>query len=434
MLFRSWGLYGFGSGSFRAFNYITAPQIYVGTGLATASFPGDLLGRQFSSYPVNIDGYTSVSATSGPTYGGESWTIQADYQHGPSRMFPSVSGSPRDAFWLDNTVSNDLIFDLHGDGTEETGLLGRPLALAILGTNVTSATLSGWNGTAWVGVSYWSAALSTGATWARQGRILTITSGGTLFYAVRNQLAGCWVDLGGGKQRKIVGNSEGLVGSSSGVVAAIQLADVDGTEGTSGTGTLYTNQAVGVVAQPSTYRRFKLSFPIASTPEGYYVVGTVLLGSLAILARRPSNGREIARDFQAQTSRPPGGPRSWRALGPPLKKWSITFGELLPSSQLYGASPSPDYVALSTAGSASSALHAAAASALGLVEELNGEYVLYVGCIPQATSNVTTTMITDPNQIAFGRIVEPGSLTIVRGQERSSEVYTVNGMILETEP
>ena len=126
--------------------------------------------------------------------------------------------------------------------------------------------------------------------------------------------------------------------------------------------------------------------------------------------------------------------RSWRALGPPIKKWSITFGELLPSSQLYGASPSPDYVALSTAGSASSALHAAAASALGLVEELNGEYVLYVGCIPQATSNITTTMITDPNQIAFGRIVEPGSLTVVRGQERSSEVYTVGGIVLETEP
>ena len=58
---------------------------------------------------------------------------------------------------------------------------------------------------------------------------------------------------------------------------------------------------------------------------------------------------------------------------------------------------------------------AAAASALGLVEELNGEYVLYVGCIPQATSNTSTTMVVDPNQIAFGRIVEPGSLTIVRG-------------------
>ena len=68
------------------------------------------------------------------------------------------------------------------------------------------------------------------------------------------------------------------------------------------------------------------------------------------------------------------------------------------------------------------------------VQELSGEYVLYCGAVPQVTSNTTTTMLTNGNFLAFGRLTEPGTLSIVRGTENQSEVYQLRGVVLETEP
>jgi hypothetical protein len=405
---------------------------YAGTGLGSASFPSGLLGRRYSTSPVSLDGSTSVLSTSGPTYAGEYWTIKARYEHGPDSIFPSVAPSPRQACWLDSTGSNSLVFDLH-TGAEATGLLGRPLALAMLGTNAQTASLYGWTGAAWTLVVQWDATVTGGAGYVRSGRIVGITSGGTVGFVTRNQCVGWTLDLGGGKVRRVVANAEGQVGATSSFAAAFQI-DADGTEGTSGTCYLYSDRAVAVVAQPSSYYRFKLTIGATTTPEGYLILGKVLLGSLAVLARRPSNGRQLTFTQQVQTTRPPGGPRSWRKLGPSYRRVPLEFGELLPTSQIFGASPAPDYVKLSTAGAGSAALHAAALSAVGLVEENMGRHVCYVGNIAQTSSNTATSNYFDPRQITYGLLTDPGTLTVVRGDEASSEVLTLAGVTLEEEP
>ena len=138
--------------------------------------------------------------------------------------------------------------------------------------------------------------------------------------------------------------------------------------------------------------------------------------------------------FQAQTSRPPGGYRAWRTLGPSVKRLRIDLADLMPTSQIFAASPSPDYVKLSTAGTASAATHGAALSMMGLLEEQVGRHVAYLGNVAQVSDNAATSMILDPRQVAMGLLVEPGSLTIVRGNEASNEVLTLQGAILETEP
>jgi hypothetical protein len=431
-----WGLSTIGSGSFAAVDYVTdggGTYGFTGTGLGSASFPGALLGRRYSGAAVSLDGSTSILASNGPTYGGESWTIGVRYEYGPQNLFPTVAPSPRQPLRLDSSGTNDLIFDLEGDGTEATSLLGRPLALALLGTNAHSATLYGWNGAAWVSFLTWDASITSGAGYVRVGRIVTVTSGGTAGYVTRNQLAGATLDLGGGKLRKVLYNSEGQIGNSTNP-AALQI-DADGTEGTSGTCTLYAASAVAVVAQPVNYRRWQLRFTATSTPEGYLEIGQALLGSLHLLARRPSNGRQIEVVQQAQTARPPGGPRSWRVLGPSVRRVGIELGELLPSSQIFGTSP--DTVALSTVGNALASLHGAAYSTMGIIEEQQGNILLYCGNVPQVSSNTATTMLLDPRFLHYGRIVEPGTIQVVRGDEGSAtrgEVLTLTGIILETEP
>ena len=406
---------------------------YVGTGLGAVDLPDGLLGRRYASSPVSLDGSTSILATCGPTFAGEKWAIDARYEHGPDSIFPSVSPSPRQALWLDSTVSNSLVFDLHSVA-EADGFLGRPLALGILGTNAQTANLYGWSGAAWVLVASWNSTVTGGAGYTRSGRFVTISSGGTVGFAVRNQYAGGSIDLGGGKVRKIAANTEGQIGASSSFSAIFQLDGIDGTEGASGTAYLYSPSTVAIVAQPTIYQKYKLTFPAITTAEGYLIVGQVLLGSVAVLGRRPSNGRQISFVQQAQSSRPPGGPRSWRRLGPSIRRVPLEFGELLPTSQIFATSPTPDYARLSTAGVGNAALHATALSMVGVVEENLGKYVVFVGNISQQTTNTGTTNYTNPGQITYGRITDPGSLNIVRGNESSTEVLTLTGMILEEEP
>jgi hypothetical protein len=67
-----------------------------------------------------------------------------------------------------------------------------------------------------------------------------------------------------------------------------------------------------------------------------------------------------------------------------------------------------------------------------LFEEVQGKYVVYLGNVAQ-TDNATTTQNL-LGQIAYGRLVEPGTLQIVRGNENSNEVLSLTGMVLEEEP
>lgn len=326
-----------------------------------------------------------------------------------------------------------MIFDLH-TGTEATALLGLPVAMAILGTNAHTATLAGWDGAGWVTLLQWSAVVTTGAAFMRVGRMMLITSSGVTRYVVRNECVGWTVDLGGGDLRRVVANTEGLIGSTSPFGAALQLEGITGSEASSGTCTLYAADAVAIAAEPSFYRRFRLRFTATSTPEGYLKIGKVVLGSIAALSRRPSNGRTLEVQPQAATSRVPGGPRSWRKLGPSVLRYGLEFADLLPTSQIFKASPSPDYVRLYTAGSGLAALHGAALSMAGLIEENQGRYVVYLGSIPQTDNATLTQNLQVAGQILYGRLVEPGTLTIARGNEANNEAHTLSGVILETEP
>jgi hypothetical protein len=418
--------------SWRAFAWIDDEgNGYAGFGLGSAGFPADLLGRRYAGTPVGLDGSTSVAAVAGPTYAGESWAITARYEHGPDALFPSAAPSPRQAFYLDDSVSHSLIFDLH-TGAEADAFLGRPLGLAILGTNAKTANLYGWDGAAWVLAGQWSSTITAGATFARVGRMIQVTTAGTLRYVVRNECAGWTVDFGTGVVRKVLGNTEGQVGGTSSGSAFLQLADVDGSEPTSGSCSIYASAAVAVIAQPVQYWRWKLIIPATTTAEGYLTLGKMLLGSLAVLARRPSNGRPLETEQQFQSSRPPGGPRSWRRLGPSVRRLGLEFADLLPTSQIFAASPAPDYVRLYTAGVPLAALHATALSMAGVIEENMGRYVVYLGSVPQIDNATNVQNLTAA--LSYGRLVEPGTLQIVRGNEVSSEVLTLTGVVLETEP
>lgn len=431
-------LFGFGHATtgtarWRFVGFITdESSTYTGQGLGDAAFPDDLLGRRYAVTPVELQDQTAIAASGGPTWAGDTWTVTTDYERPPSHLHSEVSPSQREGARFDQTAQQDLIWDL-GNSSANNGLLGYPIACALLDTNIPAATLYGWNGAAWVSIAALSTQLITGTAYTRQGRYITCGSGGTALYAARNQLAGGWVSLGSSKYRRILRNTEGLLGSTASVRAILELADVDETEPTSGTLTAYAAQVVTYVPEPTIYRRYKLTIPAFTAPEGYMRLGKVVLGSLALFARSTAPGRETSFEPQQLTDRPVGGARTVRRLGPPIRRVALPLSQLLPTSQIYTSTPAPDYVRLYTSGEEIAAVHGVGPSLTGLVQELEGKPVVYLGKIPKVASN-TATNLTNPQQIIYGRIYEGWRYAAERGYELSSESWTVDGLVLEEEP
>lgn len=406
---------------------------YVGTGLGSAATPAGLLGRRYSLDPTYLDADTALSATGGPTYPGDAWTITTDYESGPDRLDPAVSPSERDGLLLDSTASHDLIWDVH---TSNTLLWGRPLAIALLSTNIQTATLYGYDGSVWTNLGGLSAVVTAGASYTRTGRGVRVSSGGTQRYVERNALAGATIGLGGGKFRKILGNTEGQIGASTSVQAILQLEGVDDTEGTSGSCTIWLPRIISYMAQPSEYRRFKVTIPATTTPDGILRLGKLLIGSLVLLPIRPASGREITYEPERVTSRPVGGVRSLKNLGPMRRIVNLPMTDLMPTSQAYTATPDPGYASLSSHGSAvpTSSYHGEALSVIGLVNELQGGFVVYLPRILQSSQLTTLESLPIPQHAVYGRILEPLTLRAERGNEGSDASYSIGGLVVEEEP
>jgi len=434
-----WGHAVTGGSTWRSMAWIdglsTTPVYWnwVGTGLGSAVHPGDLMGRRFDGSPTYLDTDTAISATGGPTYPGDAWTIATAYESGPERLDPAVSPSERDGVLLDPTASHDLIWDVHSSNTL---LWGRPLCVALLSTNIQTATLYGYDGAVWVNLGGLQAVVTASASYTRTGRGVRVNSGGTLRVVERNALAGATIGLGGGKFRKILGNTEGQIGASTSTQAILQLEGVDDTEGTSGTCTIWMPRIISYMAQPSEYRRFKVTIPATTTPDGILRLGKVLIGSMVLLPVKPSDGREIGYQPEQITSRPVGGVRSLRVLGPRRRVVSLPMSDLLPTSQIYTATPDPGYVRLSSHGSAvaTANVHGEALSLVGLTEELAGAFVVYLPRVLRSSQLTTLESLPIPHHAVYGRILEPLTLRAERGDEGSNASYTLGGLTIEEEP
>ena len=410
---------------------------YAGQGLGAADFPADLLGRRFSASGVGVgrNSTTIVTATGGPVWQGQRWTITPADTYGIERVHAEVSPSPREGARLSGAGTTTLIWEM----AEYNGWLssGRSLAVALLGINFPTATLYGRSHTSgtWTSLATVSAAWMSSASWTRYGESLLITSGSPARYVSHGQLTGFYVDLGSGKIRRVAGNTEGQTGATGSVEAILRLEGIDGTEGNSGTCTLYAPSVVCVVPEPAArYYQWKIEIPATTTAEGYLLLGKVLIGAIYWLARRPSPGRSVEVAPQIEVAEQPGGVSRVRRIGPPIRQVRLPLDEQMASSQIWQDSPSPDYQILATGASPVAARHAAPTSLAGLVAELNGAPVVFFNRFKKAANTTSGVSYTDPAAMVYGRFTDPITLTVNRGNEGQNGVYTASGLLLREIP
>lgn len=368
-----------------------------------------------------------IRGKDGPGYNGETYTIAPRYAFPIEAIFPTVDPSPRTTWRSTSTAENAIGITI--DDTYTTSI-SRNIGLALFGVNFPTAYLEAHNGAGWDSIGTWSGIIGSSLSFTRTGNVIRINGGTALGrYIHRGELVGATVDLGSSKYRRIARHTEGIWSTASGKHVELVLEGVDGTEPASGSSmAIWARSGVLVVhALSSLYRRWRLRIPSGSTADGYFEIGTLVLGPLLAFGRQhswtwtsvsePNALKTTTRDLVSRV----------RRLGPARRTWTWSWTELLPQHGLRDATPTPNYLA-----------HTATSEGIanwldvpwllqGALEELkSGE----VPVVALPTIGDTGAMVTDPTQFLLGRVDSSIGFENERGDESTGEAGRVSPVAL----
>lgn len=286
---------------------------------AWQSLPGALLPDPSARLPLL--GGLYVHAAGGPGLRGESWALPLDDSHAADHV---LTRPPSERWESLDTSAQRLVWEPASGQAHHPG--GHAVALALFGCNFRTATLQGWDGSAWVDVAALDLGL-TGCAYTRSGDTVRVASGGTARPLLRAlDLIGATILLDGTYRRVIAGATGGVWGTGS-APATLRLSGVTGAEPTSGTATILLTQGAAVrLGHITGYSRWAVYIPSQNTASGTFRIGRAIFGTAHVLGQRPSWGRVEAHEVQADTLSVPG-LTAGRRLAPTRRRWSVAWVE-----------------------------------------------------------------------------------------------------------
>ena len=408
--------------------------------------PDDLFPRPFSPFPVWIDDGVKVAALDGPAFHEDDWNIDTRYDFPVERVLPAVSSSPRERWRSTATGASTIGFQF-----PISGVVANPgtdsIGLYLGGINWRTGTLERWNGSSWASLASIDAAANRSTLpYTRQGSTITVNTGGTntgQHWIRPGALVGHTVDLGGGKLRRVIHNTEGVWTTAGTEVRPVLWLDgMDGTEASSGNCDLWSTSLVLIHHGAGwTAGGYRLSIDSQSTVDGYHEVGVMVLGPLLVWGHDPSWGRvrTITPNVNIRTARD--GTRRSRRDGPMRRAVEVAWVDGVDmtgasgSGGILGNQPSPDYVLGTSTGSPAplAARYGTPEALLGLASYLDGPHtpVVYLPRIPKGTPDDITFI--QPADMVYGRMLGEVRLETRQGDESIDEVVNVASIVIEEE-
>ena len=410
--------------------------------------PVDLHARSFPVRPCLVHDGVRIAARSGPAFLGETWQIRPRCDYGIESIFPGGSPSPRKVWRsvADGAVES-IVFDLDADFAEALAM-STGVGAFLLRSNLETAVLEGHDGAVWQTIlSLDSTDGWAGLDYARRGRTLYPSNVATpgekhLFYGVHvgdtfdlnkggaddlhriaKQTEGDWqTDVTGKRPRLVLGddNMPGALGDTGTGAGKLRRRDFGG---------------VAFDLAFADYTPWRLRIPAQSTADGYYQIGTLVIGHLVAFAHGNDRGWSIIHEPNAEIVERRSGSRRGRKHGPARRVVEISWAETaVDSQQAQKASPAADYVL----GQTSTALPIGTPSdtlqtVMGAVEETDGPVlpVVFVRAVPTDTS--AGHRLTDHSDFVYGRITSSPRLSNVTGAENASELNRMETVTIEEE-
>lgn len=442
-----WGVTSVGAADvlYREWKY--ASGAYVGSNATDAPGRTNLYPRSLMPTPVYAGYGVSLSAVTGPTAVGDTWTITPTWQYGYGNLDPRSVPSPRRPWRsrasADMGLATSIRLSWSVGNVVEYGLSDL-WGVWLDGCNCAGIAVYLYYGGAWNLVG------TTGTdsfTTSREGKTLLLsgaTSGAKTFR--RGELDDCGVEgitAGNSDWRTTIEESiPGItrIGSGTSRLWACRMATYDPVWSATPTVKVWPRRHLLLIrlsGYSSTIRGIQLRIPrnaviSPSTPSaGYYEIGAAVMGPIWVWGTQYSWGRTLTAEPLQEILTAEDGTRTVRALGPIRRRVEFGWNEGVDLTQAL-TDADPDYATFATGGNPLAFIRDTPMEMLDQLRSLQGAATPVVYC-PYLPRNTTGGFSGWGQGAIYGRIVDAVSVDSVVGDEEASEVQRVQKVVIEEE-
>ena len=436
------------------------PEVHVSVGADTGdqmssgfTNPDDLMPERFAGYgfTTHVDEGLKLNAADGPTMPGDTWNIATRYGYSVDRILPVNSPTPRVSWRSTSTNQQNIAFryDTALGFTDESRALGDTLMLCMDGINFKDFEVRGYkSGAGWLLIK--TVDNSTGLDdigWTRSGNTVHPRSGGTdgQFYLHMNELEGATFALkdatGSAKLRKISTNTAGVWSgdaSLKGKRPVILLDGVDGSERVTGTAgyVVPSRSCVLMNLENSEYSAFRITIKAQATADGYFEIGSLLLGWVSYHGQQPGWQRSITVTPNVSLDTRTDGTTFSIKHGPAARSVAFAWSEGIDTTALHESTIEPDYLQvydpiIGADGPQVASVADVPGQMQGLAELLGSHrHVVYLPSISKRTVS-TSEAFNRRDQFMIARVTSPVTLETIVGDELETELVRVGEVTLE---
>ena len=141
-----------------------------------------------------------------------------------------------------------------------------------------------------------------------------------------------------------------------------------------------------------------------TTVSGYWEIGTVIWGHVAVFGRQYSNGHIRSIETNSELFTGTGGQRRAVERGPARRSVEFSWQDPIDISAMGDALPSPDYIQTNSGDAIVASVENTPFLVQGLLSRLQGSVVPVV-FLPSIPTSTAAMQIDDRNQFLYGRIV-----------------------------
>ena len=431
-----------------------------------------LNGREWSTVPALLIDQVRLSAGDGPGKLQDYWSIKPRYDFGIGNLDVLNNASPR-VPWRSkqetpgaSLTAQEIVWDLEESSpTQDIDFGNYALVVVLLNCNFKTAYLQEYDGGAWTTMATLDASVDlAGLRFTRKGaRIVPnfAVSGSGPKWIHRDSLAGGVLDLGAGggltQYKHIRRNTEGgwVADGTSTIRTRVprvfyETGELTSSDAASGTCAIWRKNFGCVVlnSDRSIDQKVRLLLPAQANADGYFQIGSVLIGEVAVFGHQFDRGLSWSARPNVEDYSRPDGSRRPHVLGPVRRAVEFAWAETaLDASRIQGGlndsdealpgtSNSPDYVTGTAAGYPVASTKDAVSLMEGIIREVGGssQPVVFLPRIPvKAGSAYTEIQFNDDKLFLFGRIDSDHKYEVVQGNEGVDEVQRLNTVTITEE-
>lgn len=416
----------------------------------TIGTPGtEKRGAQYPTYGeyIYIDKGLLLTSKESPARAGDVYSIDPRADFPIDNIFHEVVLSPRVVWRSQNDTTNQNIAwysDSVVQAAESTLGLSDVIGFHLSGINWKRASIEVWNGASWDTVANIDTSTNMNGKFRRYGATLVPNSNAREFSLNYDEARGWYAELNDGVNKyivKIKQNSEGIwttsLGKSPVLMIDTEYTDpttlpIDGTIAMMPTSISMVSELFQGLSGPGA-SAYRLAIPSQDTLEGYFQIGTMIIGNVYFMAPQYQRGRSISYSPNIQSTETLDNMFYSRKLSQGARTFQIAWTEPVDTRTIMELNP--DYWQFSTtAGAVPVANYGDAPfGMMGLFQYLSNQVpIVYLPAITKSTSTATDIQLF--NRFHDHSLVRTtGELTIesVIGEESQDEMFRVANINLQ---